>query len=241
MLFAYQTAVLAAWVGAMPTTEALRRRSAVAPLALARGPGWVAEMAWLDGILAFANGDTKALVAARAALKVSGGTWTAYLDRSLGAFESALRGDRRAAASAMTALERELAEGSPFFVTRATPHVLLRGVDRLAAAEWLLDQGDGDRGPAAASLAPDPPPLRRQAPARSARLPADRKDPGRAGRYRRRPAQLRRVPPPFRPADAGPAPPRRGGPRRRSRASPAPRHPLPTAEPMPSGRHPCQV
>jgi len=143
MLFAYQTAVLAAWVGAMPATEALRRRPAVAPLGLARGPGWVAEMAWLDGILAVTNNDMVGLIAARAALKVSGGKWTAYLDRSLSAFEMALRGDRRAAASTMVALERELAEGSPFFVVRATPHALLRGVDRLAAAEWLLDQGDG--------------------------------------------------------------------------------------------------
>ena len=144
MLYAYQTAVLAAWVGAMPTTEALRRRPAVAPLALARGPGWVAEMAWLDGILAVANGDINALVAARATLKASGGKWTAHLDRSLGAFEMALRGDRRSAASAMTALELELGDRYLFFTwNRATPHHLLRGVDRLAAAEWLLDQGDG--------------------------------------------------------------------------------------------------
>ncbi len=143
MLVAYQTAVLAAWVGAMPTTEALRRRPVVAPLALARSPGWAAEMAWLDGILAVTNNDMDGLIAARAALKASGGKWTAYLDRSLGAFESALRGDRRSAASAMVALEWELAEGNPNFVVRATPHALLRGINRLAAAEWLLDQGNG--------------------------------------------------------------------------------------------------
>jgi hypothetical protein len=143
MLNAYRTAVLAAWVGAIPASEALRRRALVASLILGRGPGYVADMAWMDGILAVAGNDLNGLVAARIALKASGGKWTAYLDRSLGAFESALRGNRRAAASDMAALERELAEGNPFFVVRATPHPLLRGVDRLAAAGWLLDQGNG--------------------------------------------------------------------------------------------------
>ena len=144
ILDAYRTAVLAAWVGAMPPAEALRRRPAVAPLVLALGPGFVADMAWLDGILAVAGNNLQGLVAARTALKASGGKWTAYLDRSLGAFESALRGDRRSAATAMATLEWELAERNPYFAgDAATPHALLRGVDRLAAAEWLQDQGDG--------------------------------------------------------------------------------------------------
>jgi hypothetical protein len=145
ILDAYRTAVLAAWVGAMPATVALSRRPAVAPLVLARGPGFVAEMAWLDGIVAVTNNDVDGLLAARAALKASGGQWTAILDRSLGAFEMALRGDRRSAATAMAALEWELAERNPNFswFSRTTPHKLLRGVNRLAAAEWLLDQGDG--------------------------------------------------------------------------------------------------
>ena len=144
MLNAYRTAVLAAWVGAMPPAEALRRRPALAPLIMERGGGFPAEMAWLDGILAVAGNDLNGLVAARTALKASGGKWTANLDRSLGAFESALRGDRRSAATAMATLEWELAEGDPYFAGSAdTPHALLRGVDRLAAAEWLQDQGDG--------------------------------------------------------------------------------------------------
>ena len=144
MLAAYRTAVLAAWVGAMPASEALRRRPALLPMILARGAGFPADMFWLDGILAVAGGDLAGLVAARGELKSSGGEWTRYLDRSLGAFESALRGDKRSAASAMAALEWELAEGSPNFPGNpSTPHALLRGVNRLAAAEWLLDQGDG--------------------------------------------------------------------------------------------------
>jgi serine/threonine-protein kinase len=144
LLRRYQTAVLAAWVGALPPGEAARRRPAAAPLVVGLGPGYRAELAWLDGVLAVAGNDLKGVTASRAALKTSGGVWWSYLDRSLGAFESDLQHDRRTAASAMAALEWELAEGNPYFAgDDATPHVLLRGVDRLAAAQWLQDQGDG--------------------------------------------------------------------------------------------------
>ena len=143
LLNSYRTAVLGAWVGALPPGEAARRRAAAA-LATGAGPGYRAEMAWLDGVLAVAGNDLKGLLAARVALKASGGAWTTILDRSLGAFESGLRGDRRSAASAMAALEWELAEGNQWFMgDHATPHALLRGVDRMAAAEWLQEQGDG--------------------------------------------------------------------------------------------------
>ena len=143
LLTAYRTAVLGAWVGALPVDDAERRRPAMAPLIEACGPGFRAELAWLDGVLAVAGHDLNGLTAARVALKRSGGAWTSYLDRSLGAFQLALEGDRRSAASAMAALEWELADGTPHFVSRATPHALLRGVDRLAAAEWLQEAGRG--------------------------------------------------------------------------------------------------
>ena len=143
LLTAYRTAVLGAWVGALPVDDAERRRPAMAQLIEACGPGFRAELAWLDGVLAVAGHDLNGLTAARVALKRSGGAWTSYLDRSLGAFQLALEGDRRSAASAMAALEWELADGTPHFVSRATPHALLRGVDRLAAAEWLQEAGRG--------------------------------------------------------------------------------------------------
>jgi hypothetical protein len=144
MFNSYRTAVLGGWVGALPVREAARRRPAAAALVMGRSPGYRAEMAWLDGVLAVAGNDLKGLVAARAALKRSGGEWVSNLDRSLGAFESALRGDRRSAASAMAALEWELSEGNPYAGGgSAAPHALLRGVNRLAAAGWLRDQGDG--------------------------------------------------------------------------------------------------
>jgi hypothetical protein len=143
LLNAYRTAVLATFVGALPAHVAVRRRPAVARLVQLQAPGYRAELAWLDGVLAAAGQDTNGLAAARVRLRRTGAEWATILDRSLSAFELALRGDPRGAATAMAALEWELAEGSPWFAfSPRTPHVLLRGVDRMAAAEWLLAKGD---------------------------------------------------------------------------------------------------
>jgi TolB-like protein len=143
LLNVYRTAVLAASVGALPVAVAHRRRAAAAPWVAAHGPGFRAELAWLDGVLAAVGGDTAGLVAARARLGRTGARWADRLDRSLGAFETALRGDRRAAGTAMAALEWEVADGSPWFAWNPnTPHLLLQGIDRMAGAEWLLAEGD---------------------------------------------------------------------------------------------------
>jgi hypothetical protein len=143
VLNVYRTAVLAAFVGALPVGEAHRRRAAAAPLVAAHRPGFRAELAWLDGVLAAIGRDTAGVTVARARLKRTGAKWSSVLDRSLDAFEAALRGDRRAAATAMAALEWEVADGSPWFAFDPdTPHVLLQGVDRMAAAQWLLAEGD---------------------------------------------------------------------------------------------------
>jgi TolB-like protein len=143
LLNVYRTAVLATFVGALPAQEAARRRPAVARLVPFQPAGYQAELAWLDGVLAAANRDRTALAAARVRLSGTGAEWTTFLDRSLGAFDLALRGKRSAAATAMAALEWELADGSPWFAFHpSTPHLLFRGIDRMAAAEWLLAEGD---------------------------------------------------------------------------------------------------
>ena len=143
LLDVYRTAVLATTVGALPADIAARRRPAAARLLLLNGPAYRAELAWLDGVLAAVTLDTAGLVATRVRLRATGAKWSASLDRSLGAFESALRGHRRSAATAMAALEWELADGSPWFARDPeTPHKLLRGIDRMAAAKWLLAEGD---------------------------------------------------------------------------------------------------
>ena len=143
LLDVYRTAVLGASVGALRASEAARRRLAVGRLAPGMRPGLRADLAWLDGVLAAGQADTAGLVSARARVRQTGAKWGPVLDRSLGAFETALRGDRHAAATAMATLEWELADGSPWFAWNPnTPHVLLRGIDRMAAAQWLLAEGD---------------------------------------------------------------------------------------------------
>jgi TolB-like protein len=165
LLDVYRTAVLGTRVGALPADEAARRRPAAARLLLLNGPAYRAELAWLDGVLAATTLDTAGLVAARARLRVTGAKWTASLDRSLGAFESALRGNRRSAATAMAALEWELADGSPWFAgDPKTPHKLLRGMDRMAAAEWLLAEGDSAQATRLLSWHETFPPLDDKAP-----------------------------------------------------------------------------
>ena len=143
LLNVYRTAVLAAFVGALPVGEAHRRRAAAATLIASPHLSFLAELAWLDGVLAATARDTAGVAAARARLGRTGAKWSSILDRSLGALETALRGDRRAAATAMAALEWEVADGSPWFAFNPkTPHVLLQGIDRMAAAQWLLAEGD---------------------------------------------------------------------------------------------------
>jgi hypothetical protein len=143
LLNVYRTAVLAASTGALPASEARRRRAAAARLVQGMSPGFRADLAWLDGVVASGQGDTAGLVAARVGVRRTDARWAPYLDRSLGAFEMALRGDRRGAATAMAALEWELAGGNPWFAWDPNrPHLLLRGIDRMAAAQWLLAEGD---------------------------------------------------------------------------------------------------
>jgi TolB-like protein/tetratricopeptide (TPR) repeat protein len=143
LLNVYRTAVLAASVGALPASQAALHRRPVARLTQGMGPPLRADLAWLDGVLAAGKGDTAGLVSARAAVRQTAALWAPFLDRSLGAFETALRGDQRTAAAQMTALEWELADGSPWFAFGPrTPHVLMRGIDRMAAAGWLLAEGD---------------------------------------------------------------------------------------------------
>jgi len=143
LLSLYRMAVLGVFTGALPIKEAVARRAAAAALVAGARPGYRADLAWLDGVLAAMAKDTASLLAARAAIRRTDARWARFLDRSLGAFESALRGDRHAAASSMAALEWELAGRSPWFAfSPNTPHLLLRGIDRMSAAQWLLAEGD---------------------------------------------------------------------------------------------------
>jgi len=137
-LRAYGLAALGVWLDAVDPREALARRAAAAQSARAGGTGR-AELAWLDGVLAAGRHDRDGLAEARAALRRSGDPGWGALDRSLGAFDAALRGATREAGEAMAALEWEEAGlAAPDFAS----HPLVIPINRLAAARWLASTGD---------------------------------------------------------------------------------------------------
>jgi hypothetical protein len=94
-------------------------------------PAFKAELAWLDGILAAARQDRVGLASARAAVEAAGDTSIArpWLV-SLVAFELALRGNRRVAASQLSTLDIPVG------------HPIRGAIHRMAAASWLLEAGD---------------------------------------------------------------------------------------------------
>ncbi len=140
-LDAYELAVAGVLLGALDSTVATRHRAAAARAVL-EGETWDrAELAWLDGMLAFARRDRAGAAAARRALAQSGDSSTPLLDRSLGAFDLELGGARRHAAAALAALEWERADRRPGEQgSRSHPYVT--AFDRLAAAQWLVAEGD---------------------------------------------------------------------------------------------------
>jgi serine/threonine protein kinase/TolB-like protein len=141
-LYAYRLAVVGLWAGALKADDARRWRRAMTSGRPRLRLEARAELAWLDGIAAATIGDTEALSAARSAL-LSADTLTALpLDRSLGAFEIAMRGEREQAARMLVALERERAEVVSHYRTLADFHPYLTAVNRLTASRWLLEAGD---------------------------------------------------------------------------------------------------
>ena len=139
----YAIAVLGAWLGQIPPVEAAvrrpRARAMVAGLAEAEGRrDFGGQLAWLDGMLAFSQGDRRALDSARGDGRRSGHPYAEIIDLSLAAFTRALDGDRAGAGRDLAALEWRCANrwdcGGPI-----TPNM---AVHRVAAASWLLEAGD---------------------------------------------------------------------------------------------------
>jgi tetratricopeptide (TPR) repeat protein len=140
-LYAYGLAVTGASLGLSPVAEAVRRR----PVAPGRGSEWsaedLAEVQWLDGILAHARNDPAGLARARAALRESTARYAAALRGSLAALAVDAAGDRARAARDLARLEWDNADRSspPPLSTR---YPFLVPVNRLLAARWLRQLGD---------------------------------------------------------------------------------------------------
>lgn len=133
--------MLGAWLGALEPDIASARRAAalriVNGLTGERKAELRGEVAWLDGMLAFARRDQNALEDARQDGRRSGHIYASMIDRSLGAFGRSLRGDRAAAGRELAALEWSWVR--PDFGDFVAPNIAL---NRLAAATWLLESGD---------------------------------------------------------------------------------------------------
>jgi tRNA A-37 threonylcarbamoyl transferase component Bud32/TolB-like protein len=142
----YGLAVLGAWLGALDSSVAVRRRGAAKATVLELGAGerkaaLLGAIAWLDGVWAFAAGNPTALEGARRDARASRYPQADIIDRSLAAFSRALAGDHVGAGRDLAALEWRCAERQEGQDCGGvvTPNI---AVHRLAAATWLLEAGD---------------------------------------------------------------------------------------------------
>lgn len=108
-------------------------------MAARQSAGRRAEFAWIDGLSAVARHDRPSLVAARATLQQTDTATAALLDRSLRAFELDMSGARGRAGRALATLEWQRPD---LHDNGYGAHPYLAGLDHLAAARWLLAEGD---------------------------------------------------------------------------------------------------
>ena len=101
----------------------------------------MAELAWLDGIVAYAAADPPGLGRARDRLEAVGGKHADVLRASLRAFERHATGDHDRAGRELAELEWELAEHEHRSDARSG-HPYLSAIHRVAAARWALEAGD---------------------------------------------------------------------------------------------------
>jgi hypothetical protein len=148
VLGAYRLALAGVTVGAIPPAEAARRRPARAG-AVSTVEG-AEELVWLDGVLAYLQGDRDGIAAALGSLPENPGPRTSLLRRSLAALASDATGERERAAREMLVLEREIADGRDLadqVAERGLPHridlhhPLLVTLNRLICARWLRALG----------------------------------------------------------------------------------------------------
>lgn len=147
-LRAYGLATVGAWMGAVSPQAAAERRDVAVISPAARSPEGRAELAWLDGVLAYLRNDEPGLARAIETLQTGGAASLGRLRRSLVAFRRDMGGDRKGAARTLAALEEESSWGldSRYRPDQQPPrHPNLSAVNRLASARWLLEIGDTAR------------------------------------------------------------------------------------------------
>jgi len=129
--------VMGYWTGALEQGTALAGRGDLAEYAAPDGgaPAAIRLLAFLDGIVAYADRRPDGIDLARATLRsVPGDEAAAWLERALGAFQLELGGDARAAADSLLEIERHRGDGV-LFDYFPVPFI------RLAAGRMMADQG----------------------------------------------------------------------------------------------------
>lgn len=103
-------------------------------------PDDLAELSWLDGIVAYAGRDSTGIDSAWQQLTEIPASYRDHLVSSLDVFRRHVTGDRDAAARQLAALEWDFARHDDRAANARHPH--LAAVHRLLAARWLLEAGD---------------------------------------------------------------------------------------------------
>jgi len=103
-------------------------------------PDDLAELSWLDGLVAYAGRDFTGIDGARQQLTEIPASHRDHLASSLDAFRRHVTGDRDGAARQLAALEWDFAQHDDRSASARHPH--LAAVHRLLAARWLLEAGD---------------------------------------------------------------------------------------------------
>jgi TolB-like protein len=125
--------------GAVTAADAARYRPGNVPADAM--PAWRGELAWADGVIAYSRGDATELAEARRRLTASGARQLPLLGGSLDALALALRGRTGDAARSLSTAEERAADA---FEHRAYGHnhPYVTAVNRVLAAQWLLETGD---------------------------------------------------------------------------------------------------
>lgn len=140
VLHAYRLAVVGTWLGAVNPERAMRLHAHAARAAGRPGATAMtrAEVAWLDGLFALARGDRDGVVTARERLRRADTVSTELLDRTLGAFEAGLSGERGLAARTLANTNWR---NPDLLVPGYGAHPYVIAVSRFAAARWLAAEG----------------------------------------------------------------------------------------------------
>ncbi len=140
-LFRYRLAVIGVWVGGVPPTETVRRRVTIAATVKDLPPDAAAELAWLDGVLAAARGDSAGIERERRKVRGLPDPMGGWLDRSLAGLALDLRGERAASLATLATVEGERIDVHPYDRSNfRQPY--LTAVNRMVLSRGLAAMGD---------------------------------------------------------------------------------------------------